>query len=438
MTDFQVKSAEEVGKMSAEERVAYVDAKNDFDKARFKSLEEGKASQKDFDALKNEIHEQTKQLNAHFTSQLKSMAHANAAKDNSVKPMTVKQAIVSALKVAKEEGKLDEIKTNRRLGFAGLDIKAVGTMSLGTWDPSVNALTGGSISGGVIPLQDRLEGFNVIPQRQVRLLDVMVPRGTQSNVIEWVYQADKEGGAAQTGEGQTKSQADFSIALGTEAVKKSTNFTKVTTEMLDDIEWLAGEIENDLTQNLLRQVEEQAYSGDGTGLNLRGIRTVASAFSAGNFAGTVDNPNIVDVLVVAANQIRVDQENQAAPNAIMMHPNDVTSLKLVKVSSTDRRYVERLTEVGGTLRMDGIPIIETTLVTEGEYLIGDFTKALLVTREAPSIDIGLDGNDFTENTRTILIEWRGAVVVKNNDRSAFVAGDFVTDTASLDANPPTP
>ena len=49
------------GKMSAEERVAYVDAKNEFDKARFKSLEEGKASKEDFDALKNEIHEQTKQ-----------------------------------------------------------------------------------------------------------------------------------------------------------------------------------------------------------------------------------------------------------------------------------------------------------------------------------------------------------------------------------------
>ena len=56
MTDFVVKSAEEVGKMSAEERVAYVDAKNDFDKARFKSLEEGKSSKEDFDALKNEIH----------------------------------------------------------------------------------------------------------------------------------------------------------------------------------------------------------------------------------------------------------------------------------------------------------------------------------------------------------------------------------------------
>ena len=67
-------------------------------------------------------------------------------------------------------------------------------------------------------------------------------------------------------------------------------------------------------------------------------------------------------------------------------------------------------------------------------LIGDFSKALLVTREAPSIDIGLDGNDFTENTRTLLIEWRGAVVVKNNDRSAFIAGVFSTDIAALEAS----
>jgi len=34
--------------------------------------------------------------------------------------------------------------------------------------------------------------------------------------------------------------------------------------------------------------------------------------------------------------------------------------------------------------------------------------------------------------RTIIAEWRGLVYVKNNDRTAFVAGDFTTDTAALE------
>ena len=115
-----------------------------------------------------------------------------------------------------------------------------------------------------------------------------------------------------------------------------------------------------------------------------------------------------------------------------MHPTDVTKLKVVKLTTTDKRYVERLMMVGGTLSMDGIPIIPTTLVTVGEYLIGDFSKALLFEKGGLSIEMGYDADDFTKNFRTIRAEWRGAVVVKNNDRTAFVKGVFATDKAALE------
>jgi hypothetical protein len=46
--------------------------------------------------------------------------------------------------------------------------------------------------------------------------------------------------------------------------------------------------------------------------------------------------------------------------------------------------------------------------------------------------VGLDGNDFTKNMITTLAEWRGAVVVKNNDRTAFVKGDFSDDKLALE------
>jgi hypothetical protein len=88
--------------------------------------------------------------------------------------------------------------------------------------------------------------------------------------------------------------------------------------------------------------------------------------------------------------------------------------------------------VGSTLFMDGIPIIETTLVTIGEYLIGDFGLSILVTRQAMRFDIGLDADDFTKNLRTILGEFRGLTIVKNNDRTAFVKGVFATDMAALE------
>ena len=105
---------------------------------------------------------------------------------------------------------------------------------------------------------------------------------------------------------------------------------------------------------------------------------------------------------------------------------------MVKVSSTDKRYVERLAMVAGSLSLDGVPIVETTLVDAGQYLIGDFTKAHIRTKSGVSIDVGYTGDNFIKNFKTIRAEWRGVVYVKNNDRTAFVKGSFAADKAALE------
>jgi hypothetical protein len=183
-------------------------------------------------------------------------------------------------------------------------------------------------------------------------------------------------------------------------------------------------------RELMKDVEQTAYNGNGTPPNMNGVYTVATAFAAGSFANAIDNANEVDVLTVAMNQIAI--ANQDEPNYILMHPTDVTRLLVTKLSATDKRYVDRLINVGSNLTLDGVPIIKTTLVTVGQYLVGDFTKATLFTKDGLNIMMGLDGNDLTENTRTILAEMRGCVVVKNNDRTAFVKGVFATDKAALE------
>jgi len=88
--------------------------------------------------------------------------------------------------------------------------------------------------------------------------------------------------------------------------------------------------------------------------------------------------------------------------------------------------------VAGALSLDGVAIIPTTLVTAGEFLMGDFNKASLYDKGSLRIEIGLDADDWTKNLRTILAEWRGALVVKNNDRTAFVKGVFATTNAALE------
>jgi len=323
------------------------------------------------------------------------------------------------------EANKDELKSlyqdnkNGRVSF-----KAVGTMLIST-----------NVSGGNVPVEQRLEGMNSIASRQIRLLDI-VSRGTaSSNVISWVYQANKEGAAGGTAEGALKNQIDFDLVVDQQSVKKRTAFIKISEEMVGDIDFMRSEINNELMRELLKDVENQVYQGDDLGSNLNGIRTVASAFTPGSFAtgqpNAVDVPNSVDVLTVASNQILLAEKGMA--NYILMHPSDVTALKMVKVTATDRRYVERLALVAGNLSLDGITIIPTTLVTAGEYLIGAFDMAKVWDKGSISIEVGRDSDDFTKNLITVLAEWRGLCIVKNNDRASFVKGTFATDIAAITA-----
>ncbi len=326
----------------------------------------------------------------------------------------VVNSVRKGLDLNKEE--LVKMKGNKNVSIS---FKAAGTMLLST-----------NVSGGNVPVEQRLEGLNPIASRQIRLLDV-VQRGTaESNVISWVYQANKDGAAGGTAEGAIKNQLDFDLVVNSETVKKRTAFIKVSEEMLDDVSYMESEIRNELVRELLKDVESQVYGGDGTGTNLNGISTVATAFAAGVFAGTVDNANSADVLTVAMNQIQVAEQGMA--NFAMVHPNTITELKLIKTSETDRRYIDRLAMVAGQLSLDGVTLVPTTLIPDGEYLIGNFDLATVYDKGDLRIEVGRDSDDFTRNLVTVLAEWRGLCIVKNNDRTAFVKGDFATDKAALE------
>jgi HK97 family phage major capsid protein len=362
-------------------------------------------------------------------------------KDQQIKQLesALKEQGIILAKVKKGEGASESNKgfsslLTEKLHASSDELKAMkDSMSKDEVNFTVKApmLFSTNVSGGNIPVEDRLEGFNTIPVRAPRFLDVLSKRTTTSNVVSWVYQANKGGAAGQTAEGNVKNNIDFDLVVANEAVKKTTAYIKVSTEMLDDITWIQSEIEQELMRELIKAVETQAYSGDGTGNNLTGVRTVASAFTGTGFTGAdgVENPNEVDVLAIAMNQIALAEQPSA--NYIFMNPTDVTKLKLEKVTSTDRRYVERVLTAGSTLMVDGVMIIPTTLVSAGDYLIGNFDLAVLVTRNEVMVNIGLDADDFTKNLRTILAEWRGLSLVKNNDRTAFVAGNFATDITAI-------
>ena len=319
------------------------------------------------------------------------------------------------------EANKEALKSLKEKGEGRVSFKAVGNMTFA------------NVSGGNVPVEDRMEGLNTIASRDTKFLNTLQTRATSSNVISWVAQASKEGAAGQTAEGALKNQIDFDLVVSSENVKKTTAFIKISNEMLDDTDWMQSEIEAELNRELYKAIEATAFSGNGSGANLRGVNTVATAFAitGADFNEPITNANEVDVLV--AGNLQIELAEQGSANYAFLNPRDVASLKVAKVSGTDKRYIDRLQAIGSSLLLDGVTkIVPTTLVPAGTFLMGNFDKAFLVEKDGVKYDLGYENDDFTKNFVTLRAEWRGAVVVKTNDRTAFVKGTFSTAIASLE------
>jgi HK97 family phage major capsid protein len=408
------KGISNLAEKSAEDLAGLYNEYNDVKRTELENAIEAKATKEDIEGLKAEI--VAGQIN-----QVKALNETLAAHGVAIKKLSEKGAkevgLLSTVGSSLSE-KREELAALKGHSDKKISLKVAGTM------------TGANVSGGNVPVEQRLPGFDIVPSRRVRLLDI-VSRGTaESNVISWVSQANKDGAAAQTGEGLAKNQIDFDLVVNSESLKKTTAYIKISEEMLNDISFIESEINNELMREILKAVEAQVYSGAGTGTNLNGIVTQATAFAAGTFALSVDNANVADVLTVAANQIKLAEHD--APNYIMLNPSDVTALKLIKTSATDKRYVDRLVMVAGEMSLDGIPILETTLVPQDKYLIGDFSKSTVFDKGMVDIKVGYENDDFTKNLVTILAEWRGLNIIKTNDTTAFVTGTISTDAAALE------
>ena len=201
--------------------------------------------------------------------------------------------------------------------------------------------------------------------------------------------------------------------------------------MVDDVPFMQSEINKELVNELILLIEAQVYAGNNSPLQLNGILTQATAFVAATAPEAVDNANVVDVLRTAATQIK--KANQDGPTYHMLNPTNVLGLRLLKRSTTDKAYIDALQEIAGKLMLDGVPIIETVLVTVDTYLTGDFAKATVFDKGSISVEIGLDSDDFTKNLVTVRAEWRGANVIRTNQTSAFVTGTISVDALALES-----
>ncbi len=337
-----------------------------------------------------------------------------AKKEEAPKAQTLGQAISFAFKSAKDK----IVETAEKGGLLNLDTKAAGTMLIDT-----------NYSGGTVGLSSLESGLTRIQRRRPFLRSLVNSANTTSKFIAYIEQKNADPGVAgTTAEGAEKTQTDFDLVEASAEVKKITAYIKVSKEMIADIPFMQGEINNELMELVELKLDEQILLGDGLASNLPGIDSVATTWAAGTFAATIPSANNSDVLRVAIAQI-AGQNFEA--NYILLNPADVAAMELTKSTTGEYTYPMFVPGANGVTTVKGIPVVESTLVPAGEFYVGDFTKANLRVREDMNVQVGYVNDDFTKNLMTVLVEMRAAFYVKSNHERAFVKGEFATAIAAL-------
>lgn len=286
---------------------------------------------------------------------------------------------------------------------------------------TITSETGTSGAAGDFIIPQRIPDVVVAPNRPLVVRDLLGAGTTSSSSLDWVQETGFTNNAAPVAEGAQKPESNITFELQTTGVKTIAHWIMATKQVLADVPMLMSYIDGRLRYGLALVEEDQILRGDGTGQNLHGLIPQATAYDT-NRSKVGDTR--IDRIRRAMTQVRLAQYRATG---ILMHPSDWEEIELTKSTTHEYIWANPNGLLGPTLW--GLPVIDTTALEEGEFLVGSFKQAATVwDREQSVVDVSTEDRDnFIKNMVTIRAEERLALTVFRPE--AIVYGDFDTDVS---------
>lgn len=276
-------------------------------------------------------------------------------------------------------------------------------------------------SAGDLIVPQRQTGIIGLPRRRMTIRDLLTPGNTGSNAIQYVKETGFTNGAATVSEsaGTTKPQSEIKFDIVTSSVTTIAHWVLATKQILDDVPQLRSYIDGRLRYGLEYVEEGQLLNGGGTGTDLNGIYTQATAYVAPitpTGAGLLTKIDIIRLAILQASLAELPA------NGIVMHPSDWADIELTKTD--DGAYLFANPQGGSEARLWRLPVVETQAMTVDKFLTGAFQMgAQIFDREEANVEISTEDSDnFRKNLVTVRAEERLALAVYRPE--AFIKGDF--------------
>lgn len=273
-----------------------------------------------------------------------------------------------------------------------------------------------------IPLVIYQHVLSVLPQKQLN-------RPTMSLLVVYTYW---DGSGTKT-EGSASGQSSFLLKTVEFKAFNIATYFSLSDETLDDLEEALDEISIVAPDKILSAIDAKILTDGGNGTtDIQGILvggTTCTDFTAATYATTVIGANIIDLL----SKMKLVAENaNYMPNAVILNGTDIESFQGLK-DQLDNSILDRRvawSNIGEPVAIAGMRIIKNNSMTANTALVLDTNQVQLGVRKAMTLEIGLNGTDFTEGQKTVRLGMRIAVGVR--DKAALIySSNIATDVDTI-------
>lgn len=293
------------------------------------------------------------------------------------------------------------------------DGKSSGKVDVKSFDKQLGS---GAASAGALIQPQVNPGILMPGLRRLTIRDLLAQGRISSNSLEYVRENVFTNSAAPVAEGNLKPESNLTFTKETANVKTIAHWIQASRQVMDDAPMLESYVNNRLLFGLALVEEGQLLNGDGTGDNLTGLNTVATAYdTALNATGDTRADQI-------AHAIFQTSESEFEASGIILNPRDWHAIALLK--DAEGRYIFGGPAAFAAKVMWGLPVVATKAQALGTFTVGGFDLASQVwDRMDATVEISREDRDnFVKNMLTILCEERLALA--HYRTSAIIKGAF--------------
>lgn len=232
----------------------------------------------------------------------------------------------------------------------------------------------------------------------------LIPGGeTDQNAVVYMEETTSTNAAAETAEKSDAPESTLAFTEKSSAVRDIRTFLPVTEIALEDAPMMKSVIDNRLSYFIRMREETQLIGGDGVAPNLRGMLNTVGIQTQAKGADPIP-----DAIYKGMTLIRVNAFMSAS--GIVLHPNDWQGIRLLRTA--DGIYIWGSPSEAGPERIWGLPVVQSTSMTENTALLAAFDAAMQVfTKKQLSLQISNSHSDYFI---------KGQLAIRATKRVAFV------------------